>query len=131
MNARWAMWWAWRSTCPSSMRAAGSRPGRAPGAASGWRRPARSRASSAARCPPAPKRLGLRVAAARSFAAVQVPRPVDLVRRAEVSYREGERPIFDLIDALRTAREVTLRELALRRRAKQAEIQLWSTRGYR
>jgi len=81
--------------------------------------------------PAGTEELGLRVAAARSFAAVQVPRAVDLVRRAEVSYREGERPIFDLIDALRTAREVTLRELALRRRAKQAEIQLWSTRGYR
>ena len=60
-----------------------------------------------------------------------MPRAADLVRRAEVSYREGERPIFDLIDALRTAREITLRELVLRRRAKQAEIHLWSTRGYR
>lgn len=46
----------------------------------------------------------------------------DLLRRAETAYREGERPITELLDAHRTARDVRLRQLEIRHAAKQAEL---------
>ena len=46
---------------------------------------------------------------ATTFERDQTPRLELLLRRAEVSYREGERPVFELLDAHRTHREVRLR----------------------
>jgi outer membrane protein, heavy metal efflux system len=64
--------------------------------------------------------LERRVEQARRFAAEQLPRAATLVGSAETAYREGERPIFELLDAYRAARDVRLRELDLRREARRA-----------
>ncbi len=69
------------------------------------------------------------VAQAVGFRDVDVPRAETLVRRADGLYREGERPVFELIDAHRTARQVRLRGLELRRRAKQSALDLWRALG--
>ena len=66
---------------------------------------------------------------ARAFADQQLPLAETLVRRAEGLYKEGARPIFELIDAHRTARQIRLRAVELRRQAKQAELDLWSASG--
>lgn len=65
----------------------------------------------------------------RRFEDTQVPRLDRLVRRAEISYREGERPIFELLDAYRTARGIRLRATELRLQARLAELELWRARG--
>ncbi len=64
------------------------------------------------------------LAQAERFERTQLPRLERLVRRAQVSYQEGERPVFELLDALRTARGVRARGLALRRTARQSELDL-------
>jgi outer membrane protein TolC len=46
-----------------------------------------------------------------------------------VSYQEGERPVFELLDAYRTARGARLRLLELRQRARLAEIDLSRATG--
>lgn len=79
----------------------------------------------------ATEELELRVAQARKFAEVQLGQLEALLRGAEVSYREGERPVFELLDAYRTAREVRLRELDLRRDASLSELELWRALGRR
>jgi cobalt-zinc-cadmium efflux system outer membrane protein len=69
------------------------------------------------------------VAQAQRFAE-QEAKVDELLRGAEVSYREGERPsIFELLDAYRTVRDVRLRHLELRRGAKSAELDLWRALG--
>ena len=76
--------------------------------------------------------LERRIAQAQRFAEGQLGMIDDLLRGAEVSYREGERPsIFELLDAYRTAREVRRRYLELRRDAKAAETDLWRALGPR
>jgi cobalt-zinc-cadmium efflux system outer membrane protein len=75
--------------------------------------------------------LRRRIEQARSFEDGQVARAGSLVRKAEVSYREGDRPILDLLDAYRTAREVRLRALELRLIAKRSELALWRALGRR
>lgn len=68
---------------------------------------------------------------ARRFEQDQLPRLDRLTRRADVSYREGEHSVFDLLDAHRTARDTRLRALALRREVKHAEVRLWRALGQR
>jgi cobalt-zinc-cadmium efflux system outer membrane protein len=66
---------------------------------------------------------------AERYRDVLVPKLEAMLRQAETSYREGERPIFELIEAHRTAREVRLRALALRREAKRSELELMRALG--
>ena len=63
-------------------------------------------------------------AQAERFERTQVPRLDRLVRRAQLAYREGERPVFELLDAFRTARGVRLRLVELRHNARLAELDL-------
>jgi len=67
---------------------------------------------------------------AQRFESNQVPRLDRLVKRAEVSYQEGERPVFELLDAYRTARGIRLRAVELRLQARLAEVELWRSRGF-
>ncbi|MBI5507545.1 MAG: TolC family protein [Deltaproteobacteria bacterium] len=69
------------------------------------------------------------VSQAQQFEANQVSRLDRLVKRAETSYQEGERPIFELLDAYRTARATRLRVIELRLQARQAELEVWRARG--
>jgi cobalt-zinc-cadmium efflux system outer membrane protein len=73
--------------------------------------------------------LARTVTQARRFEQTQLPRLDQLVRRAEVSYQEGERPVFELLDAYRTARAIRLRVVELRLAARLAEIELWRALG--
>jgi outer membrane protein, heavy metal efflux system len=75
--------------------------------------------------------LARQVAQARRHEETQVNRIADLVRRATTAYREGERPIFELLDAYRVARDVRLRQLELRRDARKAAIALARALGQR
>lgn len=75
--------------------------------------------------------LARRIAQGRRFEQSQVARVADLVRRAEASYREGDRPIVELLDAHRMARDVLLRHLEIRRGAKLAQLALARARGHR
>ncbi len=75
--------------------------------------------------------LSRRIAQARQFSDTQLAKIDDLLRAAEVAYREGERPVFELLDAYRTGRDVRLRYLELRREAKNTEIELWRALGRR
>jgi cobalt-zinc-cadmium efflux system outer membrane protein len=76
--------------------------------------------------------LQRRIAQARQFSDGQLGKLDSLARAAEVSYREGERPsVFELLDAYRTAREVRLRELDLRRETRSSELDLWRALGRR
>lgn len=73
--------------------------------------------------------IALIVGQARQFEETQTPRLTRLVRRAETSYQEGERPVFELLDAYRTARGVRLRAIELRLQARLTEVELWRARG--
>jgi outer membrane protein TolC len=72
-----------------------------------------------------------RTAQARHYTETQLPRLQGLVRRAEVSYQEGERGVFELLDAYRTARDTRLHAIELRREAKRSELELWRALGKR
>jgi outer membrane protein TolC len=69
------------------------------------------------------------VAHSSLFERTHVSRLNRFVRRVETTYREGERPIFELLDAYRTARATRLRALSLRLAARLAEIELWRAHG--
>ncbi len=69
------------------------------------------------------------IARAREFARTRLPRADALVRSAESAYREGERPLFELLDAYRTARDTRLAGLELRRAARRAELRLLRATG--
>jgi cobalt-zinc-cadmium efflux system outer membrane protein len=71
------------------------------------------------------------LAQAQRFERTQVPRLDRLVRRAQVSYREGERPVFELLDAFRTARGVRLRGPELKHKARRIELELRRALGRR
>jgi cobalt-zinc-cadmium efflux system outer membrane protein len=75
--------------------------------------------------------LGRRIEQTRRWRTAQLPRALTLLRAAESAYREGERPIFELLDAARVARDVRLRELELRRDVARAELDLWRVLGRR
>lgn len=68
---------------------------------------------------------------ARRFEQELLPKLDALVRRAESNYREGERPVFELLDAYRTAREHHLRQIDLWLAAKYAELELRRASGER
>lgn len=72
-----------------------------------------------------------RIAQVERFEKEQLPRLDELVRRAEVSYGEGERSIFELLDAYRTAKELRLRHVELLRGAKQSALELQRAVGTR
>jgi len=63
--------------------------------------------------------------------ASQVARLADLLRQAETAYREGERPIAELLEAYRTAREVRLRSLAIQQAIRRTQLELWRAQGHR
>lgn len=69
------------------------------------------------------------LAQAARFEKTQLPRLARLVRRAEVSYQEDERPVFELLDAYRTARAIRLRQIELLQKARQAELDLSRAAG--
>jgi cobalt-zinc-cadmium efflux system outer membrane protein len=71
----------------------------------------------------------LSVEQAQRYEQTQLPRLERLARRAEVSYQEGERPVFELLDAYRTARSVRKRSIELRLHARWTEIELWRALG--
>jgi cobalt-zinc-cadmium efflux system outer membrane protein len=75
--------------------------------------------------------LARRIEQARKLASEQVARLDDLIRSAETGYREGETRVGDLLDAHRAARETRLRDLELRRDARDAELDLWLALGRR
>jgi outer membrane protein, heavy metal efflux system len=75
--------------------------------------------------------LGRRTTHLAAYRDGQLARVPSLLRRAEVTYREGDRPIVELLDAYRAARDVVLRELELRLLAKRAELRLQRARGQR
>ncbi len=66
---------------------------------------------------------------ARVFERDQLPRLEKLMRRAEVTYREGERPVFELLDAHRTDREVRVRNVTLKLQAWLSHIELLEALG--
>lgn len=70
-----------------------------------------------------------RAAQARQFEQTQLPRVADVLRAADRSYREAERPLSELLDAHRAAREVRLRAIDLRWAARRAELALWAALG--
>ncbi len=67
---------------------------------------------------------------AKRFERDQLPRLEQLLRRAEVSYREGERPVFELLDAYRTARDVRVRYVRLKLQARLSHIELVEALGW-
>jgi outer membrane protein TolC len=68
--------------------------------------------------------LALRIEQAEKYLAGPATRAVDLQRRAGVAYREGDRPILELLDAHRTARHAAMRALELVHEARRAELAL-------
>jgi outer membrane protein TolC len=77
------------------------------------------------------EQLAARVEQARAFAAGPLARVDELARRAQVAYREGDRPLAELLDAVRLVRDVRQRDLELRRDARLALVALWRAKGGR
>lgn len=68
--------------------------------------------------------LALRITHAQTYLAGPVKRALDLQRRANVAYREGDRPILELLDVHRTARHAVVRGLDLIYEARRAQLAL-------
>ncbi len=66
---------------------------------------------------------------ATTFERDQMPRLEQLLRRAEISYKEGERPVFELLDAHRTHCEVRLRNVQLKLQTRLSHIELQEALG--
>jgi cobalt-zinc-cadmium efflux system outer membrane protein len=66
---------------------------------------------------------------ARAFAEGPAQRAAKLTRGAEVAYREGDRSIVELLDALRAERTTQARALDLVLEAHDAELDLWLALG--
>ncbi|HEY5923626.1 MAG TPA: TolC family protein, partial [Kofleriaceae bacterium] len=95
-----------------------------------WEREAAALASDAvAETEQARRDLVLRIAQAEAFAAGPAKRAVDLQRRASVAYREGDRPILELLDVHRAARHARVRALELVYNARRAELALRRASG--
>lgn len=75
--------------------------------------------------------LELRVEQARAYATGPLRRAADLQRRASVAYREGDRPILELLDVQRSAKHVAVRALELIYDARRAELALRRAQGAR
>jgi len=90
-----------------------------------WRSEARALASEvSAEAEQARTELALRIDHAETYATGPALRAADLQRRATVAYREGDRPILELLDVHRTARHVSVRALELIYEARRAELAL-------
>jgi cobalt-zinc-cadmium efflux system outer membrane protein len=69
------------------------------------------------------------VAQAATFRDGAAGRASTLITGAEVAYREGDRSIVELLDALRTSRTAQVRIVELMREARDAELTLWLEEG--
>jgi cobalt-zinc-cadmium efflux system outer membrane protein len=95
-----------------------------------WRSEAQAIASDArAESEQARRDLDLRIAQAETYLAGPAQRGIDLARRASVAYREGDRPILELLDVQRNARHASVRALELVYEARRAELVLARTVG--
>jgi multidrug efflux system outer membrane protein len=95
-----------------------------------WQSEARALAIEArAETEQARRELALRIAQAEAFAAGPAKRAIDLQRRAAVAYREGDRPILELLDVQRTARHAVVRALELVYEGRRAELALLRASG--
>lgn len=77
------------------------------------------------------RELTLRIEQAEAYVAGPGKRASDLARRAAVAYREGDRPILELLDVQRAARHAVLRSLELVYEARRAELALDRVAGRR
>lgn len=68
--------------------------------------------------------LVLRIEQAEAYLAGPATRAADLQRRATVAYREGDRPILELLDVQRSSRHAAVRALELIYEARRAELLL-------
>jgi outer membrane protein, heavy metal efflux system len=75
------------------------------------------------------RELLLRIEQADAYLAGPVTRASDVQRRAAVAYREGDRPILELLDVQRTTRHVSVRALELIYEARRAELMLQRALG--
>lgn len=73
--------------------------------------------------------LVMRIEQAETYLAGPATRAVDLQRRATVAYREGDRPILELLDVQRGARHAANRALELIYEARRAELTLQRALG--
>jgi cobalt-zinc-cadmium efflux system outer membrane protein len=90
-----------------------------------WRSEAQALANQAAgEREQAQRDLALRLEQAEAYLAGPAKRAIDLARRATVAYREGDRPILELLDVQRTARHAATRALELVYEARRAELTL-------
>jgi cobalt-zinc-cadmium efflux system outer membrane protein len=90
-----------------------------------WRAEATALANDArAEGEQARRELVLRIEQAEAYLAGPATRASDLQRRATVAYREGDRPILELLDVQRTARHAAGRALELIYEARRAELTL-------
>jgi cobalt-zinc-cadmium efflux system outer membrane protein len=95
-----------------------------------WRSEARALANQArGETEQARRELALRIEQAEAYLAGPAQRAVDLARRAGVAYREGDRPILELLDVQRTARHAATRALELVYEARRAELVLHRALG--
>lgn len=75
--------------------------------------------------------LASAIARVEAFRASQLA-PIDALKKAvDTAYREGDRPILEVVDVYRTTRDLALRELDLIARARMAEQDLWRALGRR
>ncbi|MDQ3335939.1 MAG: TolC family protein [Myxococcota bacterium] len=70
----------------------------------------------------ATRELVLRIEQAEVYAAGPAKRALDLQKRAAVAYREGDRPILELLDVQRASRHATVHVLRLTYEARRAEL---------
>ena len=90
-----------------------------------WQSEARALAlEAAAESEQARRELALRVEQAEAYAAGPAKRALDLQRRATLAYREGDRPILELLDVHRGARQASVRALELVYEARRADLHL-------
>lgn len=75
------------------------------------------------------RELVMRIDQAAAYLAGPAVRAADLQRRAGVAYREGDRPILELLDVHRGARHAALRALELVYEARRAELALRRVSG--
>ena len=75
------------------------------------------------------RELARAVARAELLRSAELAPLESLLRSVDAAYREGERSVFEVIDAYRTARELALRELALVAAARDAERALMRALG--
>ena len=95
-----------------------------------WEAEARSLATEATgEAAQAREVLVQRIAHAEGYASGPAARALDLARRVTLAYREGDRPILELIDVHRTLRQTAVRALELVYEARRAELALARAQG--